>query len=131
MLQNKIIRIISFSYYRANAEKIFIDLNILPLKKIVQHRISLMMYKYNYDMLPMAMNEMYVKNFEIHHHNTRNTNLLHIPGGTHTRNFRYRSVLLWNELVTRGFDFNVSFPKFKKTLKLYLINNVIEIGYGT
>ena len=74
---------------------IFINLEILPLQKIVYHRISLMMYKFNNDILPIAINELYTKNNEIHSYETRQSNLLHL----HTKNFVYKSVQIWNELV--------------------------------
>ena len=128
-LQNKIIRLVSFSYFRAHADTLFIKLEILPLHKIFLHRISLMMYKYTHNMLPPAMNEMYIRNDEVHNYNTRQSKLLHIPNGSHIKNFRYRSVLLYNELIARNINFNVSLPKFKKIVKRFLLHNIVQLGY--
>ena len=108
---------------------IFIDLEILPLQKIVYHRISLMMYKYNNDMLPMAINELYTKNNEIHTYETRQSHHLHLPMGTHTKNFVYKSVQIWNELANKGIDASVSLPVFKRKLKMYLLHNELCLGY--
>ena len=44
LLQNKAIRIINFSHYKASSDPIYITLDILPLQKLVTHRIALMMY---------------------------------------------------------------------------------------
>ena len=128
-LQNKIVRIINCSHYKAPTNPIYYELSILPLKKVVTQRIALMMYKYSHGMLPRAMNELYTFNNEIHTYNTRQRNLLHIPDGTHTRNFQYRSILIWNELVNRGIDTKVSLVVYKKNIKLFLLHNDINIGY--
>ena len=74
----------------------FINLDILPFQKIVYHRISLMMYTFVNDMLPTAINELYVKNNEIHNYETRHSNHLHLPRGIYTKNFVYKSVQIWN-----------------------------------
>ena len=88
-----------------------------------------MMYKYTHNMLPPAMNEMYIRNDEVHNYNTRQSKLLHIPNGSHIKNFRYRSVLLYNELIARNINFNVSLPKFKKIVKRFLLHNIVQLGY--
>ena len=60
---------------------------------------------------------------------TRQHNLLHVPSGTHTNNFLYSSVLVWNNLRSVGYEFNISFPKSNKEIKAYFIHNEINIGY--
>ena len=87
------------------------------------------MYKFVNDMLPTAINELYVKNNEIHNHETRHSNHLHLPRGTHTKNFVYKSVQIWNELTKIGIDDSVSLPVFKKKLKMYLLCNELRVGY--
>ena len=77
------------------------------------------------------MKNLYTTNNEIHTHNTRQANLLHVTYGTHTRNFCYRIVLIWNELITRGVESNVSLLTFKKKLKTFLQYNDLNIGYMT
>ena len=52
LLQNKAIRTVNFSHYKATSDPIYITLDILPLQKLVSHRIALMMYKYSHGMLP-------------------------------------------------------------------------------
>ena len=132
ILQNNIIRTITFSYYiyRANTNKLYVDLGILPLHKLVTQRIAIMMFKYANNMLPKVMNELYLRrNSDVHSHNTRRSEHLHIPNGTHTKNFVYRSVLIWNELVHIKVETNLTLTKFKKILKLYLLHNELKIGY--
>ena len=45
LLQNKVVRIITYSKNRAPVDNLYLELNLLPLHKIAHHRIALMMYK--------------------------------------------------------------------------------------
>ena len=71
-LQKKIIRIMTFSPYLAHTGPIFIDLAILPFDKIYIDRISIMMFKVEYELLPKSVTQMFSKNKDIHSHDTRN-----------------------------------------------------------
>ena len=66
-----------FGSYRT----LFINLEILPLDKLILNRIAIMMYKYTNDMLPSVMHELYKKNNEIHTYDTRNKTLFRIDRG--------------------------------------------------
>ena len=87
LLQNKVVRIITYSKNRAPVDNLYLELNLLPLHKIAHHRIALMMYKYNHAMLPIALQDLYIKNKFVHHYRTRQHNLLHVPSGTHKKKF--------------------------------------------
>ena len=100
--------------YKASSDRIYITLNILPLQKVVTHRIALMMYKYSHGMLPQMIQDLYV---------TRQSNLLHVPPGVHTNNFRYKSILIWNKLSTLGISFDIPISRFKITTKDLLQHN--------
>ena len=128
ILQNKIVRIITFSDMRANTNSIYIALGVLPLHKVVIQSIALIMYKLSHGMLPKVVSELYVKNNYIHSYETRRSKHLHIPNGTQTNTFRYRSVLIWNELINKV-DSNVTLPKYKKIIKHFLQYNELNIGY--
>ena len=82
-------------------------------------------------MLPRAMSDLYIMNNKIHMYGTRQKNLIHIPDGAHTDNFRYKSVLVWNELTIRGMNSEMSLPKYKKSLKHYLQFHDLTIGYAS
>ena len=49
-------------------------------------------------MLPQMIQDLYVTNNAVHHYAARQSNLLHVPAGVHTNNFRYNSILVWNKL---------------------------------
>ena len=79
LLQKKIIRLITFSERLAHTEPIFfLQLNILPIDKLTQDRIELFMYKMFYGLHPTTINNMYNKNCDVHNHNTRHRNYLHV-----------------------------------------------------
>ena len=131
MSQTNQCRIITYSNKRAQVDSLYLELNLLPLYTIVHHCIVLMMYKYHHGMLPIALHDLYIKNNIVHQYRTRQHNLLHVPSGTHNKHFLYSSVLSWNNLQSLGFEFNISFPKFKKAIKIYLLHNEIDIGYNS
>ena len=49
------------STYCAHAEPIFKNLNVLTIDKLVIHRMSIMMYKFNNGLLPTVLNSLYKK----------------------------------------------------------------------
>ena len=63
------------------------------------------------------MNRLYVKNKDIHSHNTRNNHLLRIHRDT--INFTNLSARVWN-VLTRNINVYVLYHVFKLKLKLYL-----------
>ena len=58
LLQKKIIRLITFSERLAHTEPIFLQLNILPIDKLIQDRIGLFMYKMFHGLHPPTINPM-------------------------------------------------------------------------
>ena len=129
LMQNKAIRIINSSHYKASSHHIYISLDILLLQKLVTHRIALMMYKYSHGMLPQMIQDLYVTNNAVHHYSTRQSNLLHVPLGVHTNNFRYKSILIWNILSTLGISFDIPISRFKNTTKDLLQHSVLNVSY--
>ena len=72
-LQKKIIRVIRFSQYLAHTNDLFVQLQILPIKKLVIHRIGLqMLFKNNLGYIPKAVESIFITNSDIHKYNTRN-----------------------------------------------------------
>ena len=46
-IQQKIVRIITYSPYRAHTDELFKELNILPIHKLMLQRVALQMFKYS------------------------------------------------------------------------------------
>ena len=80
-LQKRCVRIITFSHYLESTSPLFRTLEILNLKQIVIHRITLMMYRNMLNMLPKFISMLFKKNNEIHDYNTRRGNSLHTSMG--------------------------------------------------
>ena len=107
-------------------DTLYLVLNLLPLHKIAHHRIALIMYKYHHAMHPIVLQDLCRKKI-VHHYTTRQHNLLHVPIGAHTKHFFNSSILVWNNLQCVGFEFDISFYKFKKAITTYLLHNEIDI----
>ena len=65
-LQNKIIRIITFSPYLAHTKPLFKERYILTFPKIVIQRISLQMFKFTNNLLPSAISELFISNSAVY-----------------------------------------------------------------
>ena len=130
-LKKKIIRNITFSDHNAHTGLIFNRLNILPLYKLIQNRIGIMMYKNANGMLPPVMNELFTVNSNIHEHNTRQRLMLHTDRG-HTnifyRTFNNVGPRICNALQNK-IDVNVLISQFKQINKKYLQDHSLVIVY--
>ena len=82
--QKNIIRIMNFSYYLAHTKPLFHSMEVLPFKKIYYHRIGLMMYKFNNNLLPNCLSQLYERTGNVHDHNARGCQLLRVSTGTKT-----------------------------------------------
>ena len=127
LLRKKIIRIMTFSPYLSHPETLFINLEILPLEKLILNRIAIMMYKYNNDMLPSVMHELYKKNLKIHGYLSCNKDLFRIDRGQKRLNIYLNSysnigVRLWNAFIPKD-NTNIFLPIFKSLLKQFLLFN--------
>ena len=57
-MPQKIVRIMTFSLYDAHSKPLFEQLHILDSKKLIIHRIALMMYKYSVHLLPVPVSNL-------------------------------------------------------------------------
>ena len=122
-LQKKIIRVITFSQYLAHTNDLFVQLQILPFKKLVIHRIGLQMFKNNLGYIPKAVESLFITNSDIHKYNTRNKDKMRSAYGKHEfmySNFRFVGIHIWNYILDH-LDVNVTLPKFKKTFKTHIL----------
>ena len=74
---------------------------------------------------------MYTQNLNVHTYNTRQKHHLHVSTGSsdfYTKSFYCSSILIWNDIM-RNVNVSVSLFKFKKDLKLYLLNKNLKLGY--
>ena len=74
---------------------------------------------------------MYTQNLNVHTHNTRQKHHLQVSTSSSdfgTKSFYCSSILIWNDIM-KNVDVSVSLFKLKKKLKLYLLNNSLNLGY--
>ena len=110
--QKKVIRVNTFSPYLAHTD---------PILK------NIMIYKYSKGLLPEVIGEMYRHNNYIHSHRTQSRDLLRVPQST--IHFVNVSARLWNVLVLK-MDVYIALSKFKYNLKVFLLQNKIELKYS-
>ena len=121
LLQKKIVRTITFAGRLAHTEPIFLKLDILPIDKLIQNRISMFMYKMFYGLHPIGINAMHSQNCAVHSHDTHKKNL-HVAIGhsdLYAKRFYSTSISIWNNIMN-NINIAVSLLKFNKLLKSYL-----------
>ena len=112
---------------------LFCLLNILEFKKLVIHRIALLMFKHSKDALPHPVSELFKKNSDVHNHFTRNRGSLYSQFGTSESthaNFSFHGVHIWNQLSNK-IDNDVSYACFKNLSKIYIQSHTIEYRLRT
>ena len=71
VLQNKAVRVIAGVPPRTNADNLYLELDVLPVKKIFVYAFSIFMYKYMNGMLPELFHDMFTPISDIHSYDTR------------------------------------------------------------
>ena len=77
--------------------------------------------------LPSAISELFISNSAVYKYNTRNRTKLRQCFGKHEymyRSFKFSAVYIWNALLD-SINTHSSYHTFKKTLKLFLLNNTL------
>ena len=124
LLQKRVIRVIAGVNRRTHCKPIFDSLEILSLTNIFKYNVSLFMYKFHHKTLPRIF-DIFQRNSEIHQHNTRQSEMLHMPKPKTEhgkRSFRYQGVNIWND-VFENLNVNIKIGTFKKNLKNYLLKS--------
>ena len=78
---------------------------------------------------PIGISAMYSQNCDVHSHDTRIKNNLHVAIGhsdLYAKSFYCTSIIIWNNIMNK-INIAVSFPKFKKLLKSYLHCNTLNM----
>ena len=76
-LQKKCLRIITFSNYLEHTEPLFQKLEIYNFKKLVIHRIAMLMFRNSKQIVPKAIHMLFARNDQYHNYNTRQSRSLH------------------------------------------------------
>ena len=120
-LQKRAVRFITSSSFRAHLKPLFLSLQILSVFDVYFVRLSIIVFRYENNLLPDCANSMFTKNYEIHGYCTRQSAWLHVPKSGKSaiqRTVRFRCVKISN-YICNIIAFNCSITCFKHNLKLF------------
>ena len=124
-LQNKIVKLVTGVPCRNNADALYVELNILPLKKLSVYNVGLLMYWYYNGLLPELLADMFTLLCNIHNYDTRESSGYHLyvdfRGTTRSQKcIKYLGPQKWNFTLTR-MNPHCSIGLFKSTFRNLLI----------
>ena len=82
-----------------------------------------------FECVPTVIKYLFATNSSAHSYNTRNKHKLRAAYGKHNfmySNFRFVGIKIWN-YITDHLDINITLPKFKKMLKIFIQTNDIKL----
>ena len=123
-LQKRVVRLCTHAEFRAPSKPIFISLNVLNIYQLNKYCTMILLFKYNKQILPPALNDMFSLNSSIHSYNTRNSSKFHV--GKVNKEFMLQSIRhsgpsFWNSLPS-SILVSPSPNVLKKRLKLHLLS---------
>ena len=116
-------RIICSVPYRAHTANLFVSLGILPFGNINTLQVDIFMYRFHVRLLPSDFNHWFIKNLDIHSHQSRSSNKYH-QIRTHTT-VRQHSIRMHGPIFLNMLPLNLTnLPRLyqlKRKLKTYCI----------
>ena len=85
------------------------------------------MFKYSKDLVPLAIVELFIRNYELHNHFTRQSQSPHTAVGRNEaiyKTFTFYGIRICNYVSTK-ISVYVSYATFKHSSKLFIKNNPI------
>ena len=128
VLQNKVLRIILHVKPRSSAEPLYKELDIMRFENINKNLIVNFMYRYICGLVPDTFSSFFIRNKDIHSHNTRTADHFHIPivkTDICKTGIKYRGAVIWNILIKDGINVDVSEAVFKKFLRKLVNDGII------
>ena len=125
-MQKKAVRIIAGVRpgYREHTDPIFKQLKLLKFYDINIFLTARFMFKVYNGSIIEILQQLFVKNNEIHSYSTRQSSEYHYPSA-HTelakRNIRFHGAKIWNDIMKKGIIIDCSEAVFKNTLKTLLL----------
>ena len=89
------------------------------------------MYKHANNVLPLAINDLFTTNSNVHNYTTRQKHLLHVNKSNidiYSKKIANTSARIWNT-VPSEFEVNVLISKFKISFKMYLQEHSLQLKY--
>lgn len=127
IIQKRAIRLATLSKPRDHTLPLFIKLHTLTLSDINKSQTGTFMYKYTHNLLPRLFTSYFTFNKDVHNHNTRSSNNMHVPFArtSYTSNtLRHYGPRLWNS-VDQTIQTSSSVARFKISCKKFLISQYV------
>ena len=124
-MQRKAIRLITKSRYRADTKPLFDSCQVLTIAEVHILKISLFMYRVHHKVAPIPLNELFIRNSEIHSHNTRSQNKLRVPNfklDVLKYSVRVVGVYVWN-FINDNVDCYCSLTAYRYSLRQFIMGN--------
>ena len=124
-MQRKAVRLLTKSKYRADTKPLFDNCKILTIAEVHILKISLFMYRVHHKIAPIPLIELFVRNSEIHSHNTRSQDKLRLPNfklDVLKNSLRVIGVYVWN-FINENVDCNCSLMSYRFTLRQFILGN--------
>ena len=127
MLQEKAVRLITFSSFDAHSSPLFKKLSILKMNALVEYYVAIFMFKYNNNLLPPVFKTFFASVSNIHKYQTRSATKenFYIPKAKTNYgkfNIRFQGVKTWNA-IEESLRKVGSLKKFKYNLKSTVIKS--------
>ena len=130
VLQKKVIRIICRMKPRDSCEPMYSALGLMRFSDVNVYLISKFMFRVCKGDVPEIFRTYFRFNSEIHNHFTRQCDNLHVPivkSNLGKSNIRYRGVIIWNYIISKGVDLDLSEAVFAKMVKCIVDNGMLKL----
>lgn len=127
VMQNSIMRIITFSNYKHSAKPLLKKLQILNLENMCKLEVGKIMFGCHHGHIPSKLVKLFTKSNKIHSYNTRQASNdgFFIPKTSSQygkKTIKFRGSKLWN-CIPQQIKQAPSISNFKKKFKIYLLEN--------
>ena len=123
LLQKRVIRLIANVDRHHHTDQFFAKFKIIKFHRINEYMIGQIMYKAYWNLLPISLASLFVRNDSVHHHNTRQKYDFHPPkpkSNLLKMSVSYKGVIVWR-FIRQQVNIHCSYDCFKKRLKsMYL-----------
>ena len=127
ILQKRAIRLCCNAPYREHTSPLFIQLNTLPLRDLIQLKTGMFVFRFKRKLLPTIFNYFFIENNQVHDVNIKRRHKLYLPllrlTLTQANSIQYHASVLWNSLDS-SIQQSPSVNCFKKTMKIILMNSL-------
>ena len=128
VLQKKAVRIICHVNPRSHSDPLFKELGLLNVWQINDFLIAQFMYKAYHGHLPSLFDSFFIRNCDVHHHETRQSafyfNVIKVRTNYRKKSIRYQGPAIWNSLMKNNVSPFGLIYSFKRRLKDFLMNKV-------